>query len=54
MEIKKGMIFRGNVNGAKIRIKSANEKTVVFEDLGKGTSHTYGRQAFERCNLTRI
>lgn len=54
MKIEKGMVFKGNINGATIRIKSADEKMVVFEDLEKGTFHTYGRKAFEHCNLTKI
>ena len=59
MKIEKGMIFKGNVNNACFEILSANEKVVVYRVLvgGKAISnkiHTFGRTAFEHCNITRI
>lgn len=56
MTIEKGMIFKGNVNGVSFEILSANEKVVTYKVLGIASNkiHTFGRKAFERCNLTRI
>lgn len=59
MKIEKGMIFKGNVNNVCFEILSENEKVVVYRVLveGKATSnkiHTFGRKAFEHCNITRI
>lgn len=59
MKIEKGMIFKGNVNNVSFEILSANEKIVTYRVLLKGGKiseniHSYGRQAFEHCNLTRL
>lgn len=59
MTIEKGMIFKGNVNSAKLEILTANEKVVTYRVLldNKAISnkiHSFGRKAFEHCNLTRI
>lgn len=58
MKIEKGMIFRGNVNNVSFEILSVNEKVVTYRVLFNGGKvsekiHTFGRQAFEHCNLTR-
>lgn len=59
MNIEAGMIFKGNVNGAQFEILTVNERFVTYKVLldGKAISnkiHTFGRKAFEHCNLTRI
>lgn len=59
MTIEKGMIFKGNVNNACFEILSTNEKVVTYRVLLDGGKisekvHTFGRQAFERCNLTKL
>lgn len=53
------MIFRGNVNNMCFEILSANEKVVTYRVLLDGSKiskkiHTFGRKAFEHCNLTRM
>lgn len=54
MEIKKGMIFKGNVNNVCFEILGANEKIVTYKVLASGRTGTYGRKAFEHCDITRI
>lgn len=59
MTIEKGMIFIGNMNNVCFEILSANEKVVTYRVLLDGDKisekiHTFGRKAFEHCNLTRI
>ena len=59
MEIKKGIIFRGNINRVFFEILDANEKIVKYAVLLDNNrlsekTHIFGRQAFEHCNLTRI
>lgn len=59
MTIGKGMIFKGNVNNVCFEILSANEKAVTYRVLLNGGKvsekiHTFGRQAFEHCNLTKL
>lgn len=56
MTIEKGMIFRGNVNSVNFEILSVNEKVVTYKVLGIKSNkiHTFGRKAFEKCDLTRI
>lgn len=60
MTIEKGMIFKGNVNNnVCFEVLTANEKVVTYRVLvhdGKISDkiHTFGRKAFEHCNLTRI
>lgn len=59
MTIEKGMIFRGNANNVCFEISSANENVVTYRVLlGNNTIsnkiHTFGRKAFEHCDLTRI
>lgn len=59
MTIEKGMIFRGNVNNICFEILSANEKIMTYRVLLDNNAisnkiHTFGRKAFEHCNLTRI
>lgn len=59
MNIAKGMIFKGNVNNVCFEILSANEKIVTYRVLLEGNKisdkiHTFGRKAFEHCNITRI
>lgn len=59
MRIEKGMIFKGNVNNVYFEILTVNEKMVTYRVLlnNKEISdkiHTFGRKAFEHCNLTRI
>jgi hypothetical protein len=57
MKIEKGMKFRGNINGVCFEILDANEKTVKYSVILNGSRlsekvHTFGRKAFEKCNLT--
>lgn len=59
MKIEKGMIFKGNVNNVCFEVLSANEKVVTYRVLLNGSKisekiHTFGRQAFEHCNLARL
>ena len=59
MTIEKGMIFKGNVNNVRFEILSANEKIVTYRVLLGGNKisdkiHTFGRKAFEHCDLTRV
>lgn len=59
MNIEKGMIFKGNVNNVCFEVLTANEKVVTYRVLldNKAISnkiHTFGRKAFEHCNLTKI
>lgn len=56
MAIEKGMVFKGNVNGVSFEILSANEKVVTYKVLGIESNkiHTFGKKAFEKCDLTRI
>ena len=59
MTIEKGMIFRGNVNNVCFEILSANEKVVTYRVLLDNNKisneiHTFGRKAFEHCDLTRV
>lgn len=59
MTIEKGMIFKGNVNNVCFKILSANEKIVTYRVLLCNNKisdkiHTFGRKAFEHCDLTRV
>lgn len=59
MTIEKGMVFKGNANNVCFEILSANEKTVTYRVLVGNSKisdkiHTFGRKAFEHCNLTKI
>jgi len=58
MTIEKGMIFKGNVNNVCFEILSANENIVTYRVLLGSNKisdkiHTFGRKAFEHCDLTR-
>lgn len=59
MKIEKGMIFKGNVNNVCFEVLSTTEKIVTYRVLLDNNTisnkiHTFGRKAFEHCNLTRI
>lgn len=54
MEIKRGMYFRGNINGRIILIVNASKDYVTYKDMEHGTIFTVGRKMFEHCDLTRI
>lgn len=59
MTIEKGMIFRGNVNNVSFEILSENKKVVTYKVLIENNEisnkiNTFGRQAFEHCDLTRL
>lgn len=59
MTIEKGMIFKENVNSICFEVLSANEKVVIYRVLAEGKAisnktHTFGRKAFEHCNITRL
>lgn len=59
MTIEKGMIFKSNVNNVCFEILSANENVVTYRVLLDSNKisdkiHTFGRKAFESCNLTKI
>lgn len=54
MDIKRGMYFKGNINGKIIIIINASEKNVTYKDMERGTIFTVGRKMFEHCDLTRI
>lgn len=59
MTIEKGMIFKGNVNNVCFEILSVNENVVTYRVLLDSNKisdkiHTFGRKAFEHCDLTRV
>lgn len=54
MEIEKGMVFRGNRNDGEVRILSANEAQVQYQDIKTMRVFTVGRGMFERLDVIRV
>lgn len=54
MEIKRGMYFKGMINGKTIRIENASEQAVTFRDCDNQQIFTVGRKMFEHCYLEKI
>lgn len=67
-DIKPGMIFKGNINGAKLEVLRIEEPTtrtesgnifkfpprVILRDLKTNRTSHYGLDAFKHCDLTFI
>lgn len=54
MEIKKGMLFKGDINGKVILIINASEQAITYKCMESGKIFTVGRKMFEHCYLTRV
>lgn len=54
MEIKKGMFFKGDINGKFILIINASKQAVTYKCMESEKIFTVGRKMFEHCYLTRI
>ena len=59
MKIEKGMVFFLKVNNVCFEILEANEKNVTYKVLLNNVPvsnnvHTFGRNAFKHCLLTRV
>lgn len=67
-KIVPGMIFKGNVNGAKLKVLKIEEPTtatesgrihksppiLILKDLKTNHVFHYGLEAFKHCNVTLI
>lgn len=53
MELERGMIFVGSLNGREVQILSANSLQVQYRDIKYGTVFTVGRELFEHLLITR-
>lgn len=54
MKIEKGMIFKGNVNNELIEVVDVNDKVVRYRCLKNNRVFSYGRKAFEHCDLSVV
>lgn len=51
-DLKKGTIFRGNVNGALFEIVKIENGNATIKCINQGKYFVYGVKALERCDIT--
>ena len=47
-----GIVFIGNVNGAKMQITKIENECATIKDLKTGKCFSYGIGALKKCNIT--
>lgn len=54
MQIERGMIFRGKMNGREVKILSVDSIQVQYQDVKSMRVFMVGREMFEHLDISRV